>query len=98
MAYRKGGRRIVKKARSFTAEHPVAGSIRRGSRWFDAWAAEMTTSCPALMKRTKIKEERPMQLSHGEEPTDAEVEILAAAWFVTPDGLRQSTDQAKSRG
>lgn len=95
MVHRKGERRIVKQVQSYNAEHPVAGSIRRGSYWFDAWVMERTTSYPMLTKRTKIAGKRLTQLSHGAEPTDAEVELLAAVWFVTPEGLRESIEQAK---
>lgn len=98
MVYRKGERRIVKEVRPYTDDHPVAVSIRSGSRWFNAWVAQLTTSYPVLTKRTKIAGERLMQLSHGAEPSPAEVELLAEVWFVTPEGLRQSIDQAKGGG
>lgn len=98
MANRKGERRIVKEVRPYSEDHPVAVSIRSGSQWFNAWVAQMTTSYPVLTKRTKIAGDRLIQLSHGAEPLAAEVELLAAAWFVTTDGLRQSIDQAKGRG
>ena len=98
MVYRKGERRIVKEVRPYTEDHPVAVSIRSGSQWFNAWVAQMTTSYLVLTKRTKIASDRLMQLSHGAEPLPAEVELLAAAWFVTPEGLQQSIDQAKGGG
>lgn len=97
MAYRKGERRIVKEVRRYTDDHPVAASIRSGSRWFNAWVTQMTTSYPVLTKRTKIGGERLMQLSHGAEPTAEEIELLAAAWFVTSEGLRKSIVQAAGR-
>jgi hypothetical protein len=95
LVHRKGERRIVKQVQSYNADHPVAGSIRRGSRWFDAWVMERTTSYPVLTKRTKIAGDRLSQLSHGADPTDAEVELLAYVWFVTPEGLRESIAQAR---
>ena len=96
MVYRKGERRIVKEVRPYTDDNPVAVSIRSGSQWFNAWVAQMTTSYPVLTKRTNITGERLMQLSHGAEPSPAEVESLAAAWFVTPEGLLQSIMEALS--
>ena len=90
MVYRKGERRIVKEVRAYTPDHPVALSIRGGSRWFNAWVAQMTTSYPTLTKRTKIPHHRLMELSHGAEPTTSEVELLSAAWYVSPEGLTLS--------
>lgn len=95
MAYRKGERRIVKEVRLYTEDHPVAQIIRRGSRWFDAWVTKMGTSYPTLTKRTKIASDRLMKLSHGAQPTDAEIDLLAAAWFVTAQGLGESIEQSK---
>lgn len=95
MVYRKGEQRLVKEVRPYTADHPVAESIQRGSKWFDAWVGQMTTSYPVLTKRTKIASERLMELSHGAEPTTVEIELLAAVWFVTPEGLQNSIGQAK---
>lgn len=98
MVYRKGERRIVKEVRTYTEDHPVAISIRSGSQWFNAWVAQMTRSYPVLTKRTKIAGERLMQLSHGAEPSPAEVELLAEVGLVAPEGLRQSMAQAKGDG
>ncbi len=92
MAYRKGERRIIKEVRPYAPTHPVAESIRRGSQWFDAWVCQMTTSFPVLTKRTKISSDRLMQLSHGAYPTEEEIDLLAATWFVTPAGLRESIE------
>lgn len=97
MVYRKGERRIVKEVRPYTDDHPVAVSIRRGSQWFNAWVAQMATSYPLLTKRTKIAGERLMQLSHGAEPELPEVELLAAAWYVTPEGLMESIRHGQRR-
>lgn len=97
MVYRKGERRIVKQVRPYDSDHPVALSIRSGSRWFNAWVAQMATPYPKLTKRTGIPGERLLALSHGGEPSPAEVEALAAAWFVTPEGLSQSISEAEDR-
>ena len=91
----KGERRIVKGVRPYAEDPPVAVSIRSVSRWFGAWVAQTTTSYPVLTKRTKITGERLTQFSHRAEPSPAEVELLAAVGFVTPEGLRHSIDQAK---
>lgn len=95
--YRKDERRIVKQVRPYNSDHPVALSIRSGSRWFNAWVAQMATPYPKLTKRTGIPGERLLALSHGAEPSPAEVEALAAAWFVTPEGLSQSIAEAEGR-
>lgn len=97
MVHRKGERRLVKQVSPYTSDHPVAQSIRRGSQWFNAWVAQMTTSFPLLTKRTKIATDRLMQLSHGDEPTAAEVELLAAVWYVTPEGLMESVRDGQRR-
>lgn len=97
MGRRKGERRIVKEVRPYTADHPVAGSIRRGSYWFDAWVTEMTTSYPVLTKRTNISHERLMEMSHGAEASADEVALLAAAWYVTPEGLMESIRDGQRR-
>lgn len=97
MAHRKGERRIVKGIQPYTPMHPVAESIRRGSQWFNAWVGQMTTSYPMLTKLTKISNERLTQLSHGAEPTSAEIELLAAAWYVTPEGPRLSINEGLNR-
>lgn len=39
-----------------------------------------------------------MQFSHGAEPSSEEIALLADAWFVTPEGLRMSIDQANGVG
>lgn len=98
MVYRKGEVRLVKEVRPYTEDHPVAASIRSGSKWFNAWVAQMTTSYPVLTKRTKISGERLMQFSHGAEPSPEEIALLAEVWFVTPEGLRTSIDQANGAG
>ncbi len=36
-----------------------------------------------------------MHLSNGAEPTEAEIETLAAVWLVPSEGLRESIAQAK---
>lgn len=97
MVHRKGERRLVKEVRPYAPDHPVAESIRRGSKWFDAWVGQMTTSYPVLTKRTKIASERLTQLSHGAEPTMVEVELLAAVWYVTPEGLMESKRDGQRR-
>lgn len=97
MVYRKGERRIVKEVRAYTADHPVAISIRSGSQWFNAWVAQMATPYPVLTKRTKITGERLMQLSHGAEPQPSEVELLASAWYVSPEGLTESIRDGQRR-
>ena len=94
MGRRKGERRIVKEVRDYDADHPVAISIRSGSRWFDAWVAQMATPYPVLTKRTKLAEDRLLQFSRGAVPSSAEIERLAAAWYVTPEGLCRSIDQS----
>lgn len=55
----------------------------------------MAMPYPVLTKRTKISAERLMHLSNGAEPTEAEIETLAAVWLVPSEGLRESIAQAK---
>lgn len=87
MVRRKGERPIVKAVRPYAYDHPVAQSIRHGSRWFDAWVAQMGTPYAVLTKKAKIPQERLFELSQGAAPTREEIEALAPLWFVTPEDL-----------
>lgn len=97
MNHRKGFPRIAKAVRPFTPDHPVAGSITRGSRWFDAWTAQMTTPYVQIAKKTGIAADRLIVFSRGGFPDAAEIEALAALWHVTPEGLRASICQCRDR-
>lgn len=55
----------------------------------------MTTPWGVVSKRTGITMKRIDELDDGEEPTDAEVEALAALWWITPAGLRKSIEDAR---
>lgn len=35
------------------------------------------------------------ELDDGEDPTDAEIAALAELWWVTPEGLKQSIEDAR---
>lgn len=93
MSHRKGFPRLVKPVVPFTPDHPVSNSISRGSQWFSAWVMQMTTPYEKIRRKTGIPTERLAQFSRDAEPNDQEVDALAALWFVTPDGLRQSIAQ-----
>ena len=90
MSRRKGFPRLVKGTVSFTDDHPVAQSIGRGSRWFDAWVAQMGTPYAPLAKKSGIAVARLFELSHGAAPSDDEIAALAPHWCVTAEGLRKS--------
>jgi hypothetical protein len=90
MSRRKGFPRLVKETGPFTDDHPVARSIGRGSRWFDAWVAQRGTPYAALARKSGVAIARLFELSHGAAPTDAEIAALASPWRVTAEGLRES--------
>ncbi|QUM70833.1 hypothetical protein [Sphingopyxis granuli] len=95
MVYRKGERRLAKGVRSYSPDHPVARWIAEGDRWLTAWVGQMNTPWPAITRKTGIARARIEELNQGGEPTDDEIEKLAALWFVTPEGLRRSIDEAR---
>lgn len=93
MSRRKGFPRIVKSVRHFTPDHPVAQSIDRGSHWFHAWVAQMTTPYDTITRKTGIARERLFEFSRCALPAGDEIEALAALWHVTPEGLLRSIEQ-----
>ena len=98
MGRRKGFPRLAKAVTPYSADHPVAGMIDRGSRWFNAWVAQLGTPYPKLARLSGIAAARLFELSHGAAPTDAEIDALAPAWYVTPEGLRASIAQSMRAG
>lgn len=95
MVYRKGERVIAKEVRPYTPEHPVARLIADGDGWVLAWVCQMCTPWETVSRKTKIAVERIGELDRGEEPTEEEVEKLAALWWTTPTGLRKSIKDAR---
>jgi len=95
MVYRKGERPVEKEVRAYTPEHPVARWIADGDSWVMAWVGQMCTPWGVVSKKTGISMERIDELDDGEEPTDEEVEKLAALWWTTPAGLRKSVEDAR---
>jgi hypothetical protein len=88
---RTNSRAAPKRVREWSEDHPVARSIRRdGTPWFHAWVSEMKTPWPELARRTRISVERIGQLDARSTITRLELEALARAWFITPDGLQAS--------
>lgn len=87
---RKGEQPVPKQIVGWSDDHPVAGSMRRGSKWFDAWIGQMTTPYLRLSRRTKIPVERIQEIDSGSPITRVELEALAQAWWITPEGLLQS--------
>lgn len=95
MVYRKGERPIEKQIRAYTPDHPVARWIADGDHWLTAWVGQSTTSWATIIRKTKITEARLLEFQWGSEPTDDEIEKLATLWFVTPEGLRRSIEEAR---
>lgn len=88
--YRKGEKPVPRYVAEWTPDHPVAGSMRRGSPWFYAWLAQSCTPYVRLTKLTKITEARLREIEAGASFTRVELEALARAWWVTPEGLLAS--------
>jgi hypothetical protein len=87
---RKGEQPVSKVVVDWSDDHPVAGSIRRGDKWFFAWLMQMCTPYWRLAKRTGIAEARLREINGGSVITRAELEALAKAWWITPEGLQAS--------
>jgi hypothetical protein len=94
IVYRKGERPIAKEVRAYTPDHPVAKWIADGDHWMVAWVGQMCTPWATITKKTGITRERIGELDDGADPTPEEIEKLAALWWVTPEGLRRSIEQA----
>lgn len=95
LAYRKGGRPPAKEVRPYTCDHPVFQMIQRGDPWLRAWVVQMCTPWSTITRKAKIDLARVYELERGDGPTPAEVEALAALWYVTPVGLYASIEDAK---
>lgn len=93
---RKGERPIPKIERAYTADHPVARRIAEGDPWLAAWVGQMVTPWARLTKKTRISSERLFQLDRGADPTDAEIDALAAVWLVPAEGLRTSIGESRA--
>lgn len=90
MVRRKGEKPVPRYVRDWSPDLAVAGSMRRGDRWFFAWMAQETTPYSKLSKRTRIPVERLAQIERGATLTRVELEALAKAWWITPEGLMAS--------
>ena len=87
MVRRKGEQPVAKVVVNWTSDHAVARSLRDGTRWFHAWMAQMVTPYERLAKRTRIPVERLRAIEAGGQLSRAELEALAKAWWITPEGL-----------
>ncbi len=96
MVYRKGERAVAKEVRAYTADHPVAKWIADGDHWLTAWVGQMCTPWQTITKKAGIPRERIDELNDDAEPTLDELEMLAELWWVTPEGLRRSIEEAKA--
>lgn len=97
MVYRKGERPIAKQIVDYSADHPVASGIADGDCWLDAWLGQFCTPWDAISRKTGISRDRLNALTYDDaEPTDDEIEKLAALWWTTPEGLRRSIEEAKA--
>ncbi|MBU0823812.1 MAG: hypothetical protein KKA44_07930 [Alphaproteobacteria bacterium] len=56
----------------------------------------MCTPWQTITKKTGIARERIDELNDDAEPTPDELELLAELWWVTPEGLRRSIEEAKA--
>lgn len=96
MVYRKGERPVEKQVVDYSADHPVASGIADGDHWLDAWLGQFCTPWDAITKKTGITRARIEELNDGADPTDDEINKLAALWWTTPEGLRKSIAEARA--
>jgi hypothetical protein len=74
----------------FADDHPVAGMIVTGDRWFEAWMAQKATPIGRLSKLTGIPPARLFTIDHGGPVSRAELDALARAWSTTTSDLERS--------
>lgn len=96
MVYRKGERPIEKQVVEYSPDHPVFSGIADGDHWLDAWIGQMCTPWETITRKTGISRARIEELNDDAEPTRDEMEKLAALWWVTPEGLRRSIEDANA--
>ena len=96
MVYRKGERPVEKQVVDYSQDHPVASGIADGDHWLDAWLGQMCTPWETITRKTGISRARIEELNDDAEPTSEEIEKLAALWWVTPEGLRRSIEEANT--
>lgn len=98
MVYRKGERPVERRVVEYSPDHPAASGIADGDHWMDAWLGQMCTPWETITRKTGISRERIEELNDDAEPTPDEIEKLAALWWVAPEGLRRSIEEAKAYG
>ena len=96
MVSRKGERPIEKQVIDYSPDHPVARGVADGDHWMDAWLGQMCTPWETITRKTGITRERIEVLTDDAEPTPEEIDKLAALWWVTPEGLRRSIEEANA--
>lgn len=96
MVHRKGERPVENQVVDYSPNHPVASAIADGDQWMDAWLGQFCTPWDAITKKTGISRARIKELNAEADPTDDEIEKLAALWWTTPAGLRRSIEEAKA--
>lgn len=84
---RKGEQPVPLKVVGWSDDHAVAHSMKTGTPWFSAWIGQMCTPFDRLRKRTGIRQARLAEIEDGATFTRAELEALARAWLITPEGL-----------
>ena len=98
MVYRKGERPVEKQVVDYSPDHPVSSGIADGDHWLDAWLGQMCTPWETITRKTGITRARIEELNDDAEPTSDEIEKLAALWWVTPEGLQRSIEEANGAG
>lgn len=98
MVYRKGERPVEKHIADYSPDHPVARGIADGDGWLDAWLGQLCTPLETITRKTGITRARIEELNDDTNPTEEEIEKLAALWWTTPESLRRSIEEAKAAG
>jgi hypothetical protein len=96
VVYRKGERPVGKRVVDYSPDHPVASGIADGDHWLDAWLGQMCTPWETITRKTGISRERIEELNDNADPTPVEIEKLAELWWVTPEGLQRSIEDANA--
>lgn len=94
MVYRKGERPVEEHVVDYSQDRPVASGIADGDHWVNAWLGQMCTPWETITRKPGITLARIEELNDGAEPTPGEIKKLAAMWWVTPEGLRRSIEEA----
>lgn len=91
---RKGEQKLERQWMPWGPGHPVVRMMASGDSWFRAWQGQAGVVWPVIARRCGIPMERMHELDRGGQPTEAEVQALAALWNCPVADIWASIDGA----